>query len=135
MAPESVITATAARPRRSRSPVGILTCVQTDWAEFFDRVSASLQGKRIDIEIASPDFGAQVEARKLSLNGLSYDRKDKVFAIDTEDMEHLVRAPRKIYISGDEDAVDSLEITDHDGGQHIVSFSEPLALPAPGATT
>ena len=102
------------------------------WPEFFDRVSASLQGKSIDIEIDAPDIGAQVEARKLSLNGLSYDRRGDVVAIDTEAIEHLVRAPRQIYITGDEDAVDSLEITVADGGKHIVSFSEPLALPAPG---
>ena len=104
-----------------------------DWAEFFARVSGVLQGKRIDIEIDAPDIGAQVEARKLSLNGLSYDRKDDVFAIDTEVIEHLVRAPRQIYVSGDEDAFDSLEITVAGGGKHIISFSEPLALPAPGS--
>jgi len=102
-----------------------------DWTEFFDRVTATLQGKRIDIEIDAPDIGAQVEARKLSLNGLGYDRKDDVFFIDTEVIEHLVRAPRQIYVSGDEDAVDSLEITVADGGKHIVSFNEPLALPLP----
>ena len=105
-----------------------------DWAEFFDRVSASLQGKSIDIEIDSPDIGAQIEARKLSLNGLSYDRKDDIVAIDTEVIEHLVHRPKQIYISGDEDAVDSLVITVDGGGKHIVSFSEPLALPAPGST-
>ena len=105
-----------------------------DWSEFFDRVTETLQGKRIDIEIDAPDIGAQVEARKLSLNGLVYDRKDDVFVIDTEVIEHLVRAPRHIYVSGDEDAVDSLEITVADGGKHIVSFSEPLALPLPGST-
>jgi hypothetical protein len=102
---------------------------KADWREFFDRVTATLQGKRIDIEIDAPDIGAQVEARKLSLNGLGYDRKDDVFVIDTEVLEHLVRAPRQIYLSGDEDAVDSLEITVAGGGRHIVSFSEPLALP------
>ena len=105
-----------------------------DWSEFFDRVSASLQGKRIDIEIDAPDIGAQPEAKKLSLNGLSYDRKDDVLAIDTEVIEHLVRAPQQIYISGDEDAFDGLEITVAGGGKHIVSFGEPLALPAPDST-
>ena len=103
------------------------------WPEFFDRVSASLQGKQIDIEIDAPDIGAQVEARKLSLNGLSYDPRDDVVAIDTEAIEHLVSAPRQIYITGDEDAVDSLEITVANGGKHIINFSEPLALPAPGS--
>ena len=104
-----------------------------DWPEFFARVSGVLQGKRIDIEIDAPDIGAQVEARKLSLNGLSYDRRDDVVAIDTEVIEHLVRAPQKIYVSGDEDGFDSLEITVAEGGKHILNFSEPLALPGPGS--
>lgn len=101
-----------------------------DWSEFFDRVSGSLQGKQIRIEVDAPDLGAQIEASKLSLNGLSYDRKDDIFIIATEAIEHLVHAPRQIYVSGDEDGFDSLEITTADGGKQIISFSEPLALPA-----
>jgi hypothetical protein len=106
---------------------------RVDWPEFFDRASAALRGKQIEIEIDAPDIGAQIEARKLSLNGLSYDRKSDIFVIDTEVIEHLVRAPQQIFISGGEAALDSLEITAADGGKHIVNFREPLALPAPGS--
>jgi hypothetical protein len=102
---------------------------RSDWPEFFDRVSGALQGKQIEIEIDAPDIGAQIEARALSLNGLTYDRKDDVFVVSTEAIEHLVRAPRQIYVSGDEDAIDSLEIETGDGGRHIVTFREPLSLP------
>ena len=105
-----------------------------DWPAFFDRVSGALQGKQIEIEIDAPDIGAQIEARSLSLNGLSYDRKDDVFVVGTEVIEHLVREPRQIFVSGDEDAVDSIEVSVADGGRHIITFSEPLALPAPGST-
>ena len=78
-------------------------------------------------------FAVSITRRKLSLNGLSYDRRDNVVVIDTEVIEHLVVAPRQIYVSGDEDAFDSLEITVAEGGKHIINFSEPLALPAPGS--
>ena len=108
---------------------------RNDWSEFFDRVSGALQGKQIEIEIDAPDIGAQLEARKLSLNGLTYDRKDDVFIVSTEVVEHLVREPRQIFASGNEDAVDSLEITTADGSRHIVTFREPLALPAPAGTS
>lgn len=101
-----------------------------DWPEFFDRVSRALQGKQIEIEIDAADIGAQVEGKSLSLNGLSYDRKDDIFVVAAEVIEHLVRAPRQIFVSGDEDAIDSLEVAAADGSRHIVTFREPLALPA-----
>ena len=105
-----------------------------EWSEFFDRVSGSLQGKKILIEVDYPDLGAQIEASKLSLNGLSYDRKGDAFIISTEVIEHLIHQPRKIFVSGDEDGFDGLEITTDGGGAHIISFSEPLALPLIPAT-
>ncbi len=101
-----------------------------DWPEFFDRVSGSLRGKQIRIEIDAPELGAQIEASKLSLNGLGYDRRSDVFIVATEALEHLVREPRQIFVSGDEDGFDSLEITTGGGAKQIIGFSEPLALPA-----
>ena len=100
-----------------------------EWSEFFDRVSGSLQGKKILIEVDAPDLGAQIEASQLSLNGLSYDRKGDVFIISTEDIEHRVHQPQKIFVSGDEDGFDGLQITTDEGAAHIIGFSEPLALP------
>ncbi len=102
-----------------------------DWSEFFDRVSGSLRGKQIEIEVDALDIGTQIEASRVSLNGLSYDRKDDVFAIDTEVIEHLIHKPQQIFVSGKEDGFDSLEIATEDGGKQIVIFSEPLALPGP----
>ena len=104
------------------------------WPEFFDRVSGSLQGKKIFIEVDAPDLGAQIEASKLSLNGLSYDRKGDIFIISTEVIERLIHQPRKIFVSGDEDGFDGLEITTEGGDAQIISFSEPLALPLLPAT-
>ena len=101
-----------------------------NWSAFFDRVSGSLQGKQIEIEVGGLDLGVQTEVDKLSLNGLGYDSRGDVFVITTEVIEHLIDGPRQIFVSGDEDGFDSLEVTTADGRQ-IVSFSEPLALPAP----
>jgi len=104
------------------------------WPGFFDRVTGSLRGKQIAIEIDALDLGAQKAASRLSLNGLSYDRRGDVFIIDTEVIEHLIHDPRQIFVSGDEDGFDSLEVTTDDGGKQIITFSEPLALPGtPGA--
>ena len=100
-----------------------------DWHVFFDRVSSALQGKLIEIEVDSLELGAQVEVDKLSLNGLTYDPKDDAFIISTEQIEHVIHSPQKIYITEGIEGVDCLEVRAADGSEQIVRFSEPLALP------
>ena len=102
-----------------------------DWQAFFDRVSEALRGKVIEIEVDSLDFGAQVEATKLSLNGLTYDPRDDAFIVVTDVLEHVIRAPQGIFIADGEAGMQSLEILSADGSKQIVRFSEPLALPPP----
>jgi hypothetical protein len=68
-----------------------------------------------EIEVDSLELGAQIEAEKLSLNGLTYDRKDDAFVITTDGTEGM----------------NSLKISSADGTEQIISFVEPLALPPP----
>ncbi len=100
------------------------------WQGFFDRVSASLEGKVIKIEVDSLDLGAQVEAKGLSLNGLSYDARDDTFIVATEAIEHNIRSPQQIFIADGEEGINSIDIRCADGTEQILSFSEPLALPS-----
>ena len=100
------------------------------WQSFFDQVSRALQGKLIQIEVDSLELGAQIEVNKLSLNGLTYDHQDDVFIISTDAIEHVIRAPQQIFVGDGSEGVNSLEILAADGSNQIVSFSEPLALPA-----
>lgn len=102
-----------------------------NWQGFFDRVSRALQGKIIQIEVDSLELGAQVEVDKLSLNGLTYDGKDDAFIISTEEIEHVIRSPQQIFVSDGTDGINSLEVRSAEGSAQIISFSEPLALPAP----
>ncbi len=104
-----------------------------DWQEFFDRVSVALRGGVISIEVDSLDIGAQVEAEKLSLNGLTYDARDDAFIVSTDELEHVIRMPRQVFVADDGEGMNSIEIVSADGTGQIVRFSEPLALPAPGA--
>jgi hypothetical protein len=103
-----------------------------NWAEFFDQVSAALQGKTIEIEIDSVDFGAQHEARKLSLNSLTYDSRDDTLFVVTEVLEHAIHEPKRIFIADGEAGMQSLQVQAADGSKQIVLFSEPLSLPPPG---
>ena len=83
----------------------------------------------IRIEVDSLEIGAQVEADKLSLNGLTYDRHDDAFIVTTEELEHVIRAPLQIFVSEDEQGMGSLEVRAADGSAQIVNLAEPLALP------
>lgn len=83
---------------------------KADWQVFFDRVSEALRGKVIEIEVNSLGLGAQVEATKLSLNGLTYDPRDAAFIVMTDAIEHVIRAPRGIFIADGEAGMQSLEI-------------------------
>jgi len=100
-----------------------------NWQGFFDHVSRALRGKIIQIEIDSLELGAQTELDKLSLNGLTYDKKDDAFIISTEDIEHVIHSPQNIFTTDGKEGMNSLEVCTADGSKHIIRFTEPLALP------
>ena len=102
-----------------------------DWQAFFDQVSGALQGKVIKIEVDKLNLGAQIEAQNLSLNGLSYDPRDDVFTISTDEIEHMIHSPQRVFINESDGGVDSLMIQPADGGEEIIQFTEPLGLPSP----
>ena len=100
-----------------------------NWQGFFDQVSRALRGKLIQIEVDSLELGAQTELDKLSLNGLTYDRRDDAFIISTEEIEHVIHSPQQIFATDGSEGMNSLEICAADGTRQILRFTEPLALP------
>ena len=92
-----------------------------DWHSFFDQVSRALRGKLI-----------QIEANKLSLNGLTYDSKDDALIITSDQIEHVIRSPLQIFITDGGEGINSLKVCAADGTDQIVNFTEPLALPSAG---
>jgi len=102
-----------------------------NWQSFFDQVSGTLQGKLIQIEVDSLELGAQIEADKLSLNGLTYDSKDDAFVISTDEIEHVIRSPQQIFVADGAEGINSLNVRSADGTEQIINFAEPLALPPP----
>jgi len=102
---------------------------KSEWTSFFDQVSKVLRGKMIQIEVDSLELGAQIEVSKLSLNGLTYDKKDNSFIISTDEIQHAIHSPRQIFVKDGTRGIESLLVSTSDGVEQIVSFSEPLALP------
>jgi hypothetical protein len=104
---------------------------RSQWQPFFDRISAALGAKSVDVDIVGPGIGSQSEARRVLLTGLSYDAKDDVFAVIAEQIEHNISHPRAINVDEDLDSLRSLEVVDSVGNHHIVTLIAPLRLPPP----
>ena len=105
---------------------------RAQWAPFLDAITNSLIGKQAEIEVVSLDLGDQIEAEWAPLIGITYDHKNDLIEIALDDMDHLVRSPRELFIDyAVGDVVAAIEIVDGDGNRQIVKFKDPLALPAP----
>jgi hypothetical protein len=104
---------------------------RSQWQPFFDRVSAALGAKTIDVDIVGPGIGSQSQARRAVLTGLSYDAKGDVFLVIAEDLEHNILHPRAINVDEDLDSLRSLQVVDSVGVHHIVTLADPLRLPPP----
>ena len=102
------------------------------WAPFLDTVTNSLIGKRAEIEVVSLDLGDQIQAEWTPLIGITYDRKNDLIEIALDELDHMVRSPRQLFVDyAVGDIVAAIEIVDGEGNRQIVKFRDPLALPAP----
>ena len=54
---------------------------QEAWDEYFDSLSKELLNAPVTIEVTSPSRAHGVEARRLALQALSYDRRSDVFEV------------------------------------------------------
>jgi hypothetical protein len=101
------------------------------WVPFLDTVTRSLAGKSAEIEVASLDLGDQIEAEWVPLIGITYDNKDDLIEIALEELDHLIRSPRELFVDFGVGGIVAIAIDDGDGNRQIVKLKDPLALPAP----
>jgi hypothetical protein len=104
-----------------------------EWRTFFDDFSRDLQPVVSTVEVAGRDIGAQVEAERLRLTGITYDSHDDILVIGldaeggvTEELEHIVYHPQKIYLASGDDAETVFDVEDAEGHQTLVRL-EPGA--------
>ena len=69
----------------------------------------------------------------MPLLGIVYDSENDVLELLVGDMDHLIGAPRELYV--DEELLDivSFQIVDADGVRQIITLRDPLMLPGPHA--
>ena len=105
---------------------------RAQWAPLLEGITNSLIGKRAEIEVVSLNLGDQIEAEWSPLIGITYDPKDDLIEIALDEVDHMIRSPRELFIDyAVGDVVAAIEIVDADGNRQIVKFRDPLALPAP----
>jgi hypothetical protein len=104
---------------------------RSGWTIFFDTLTKTLVGKRAEIEVASLDIGDQIEAEWAPLIGITYDHKDDLIEVALEGIDHLINAPKEVYVDYDVGGLIAVEIVDSDDTSQIVKLKDPLALPAP----
>jgi hypothetical protein len=106
---------------------------RAEWRTFCDRVSKSLGGKQVEIRIASPALGSQIEAKWLPLMGIVYDQKSEMIEIVLEGLDHMINRPQELHVEDGPAGLASLQVVDADGIRQIITLRDPLMLPPPGA--
>jgi hypothetical protein len=101
------------------------------WKPYFDKVSKLLEGKRMEIEVASLHLGAQIAAKWLPTLGVTYDEASDLLAIMAEGLDHMIHRPREVYVQTEGTDLQTISVTGEDGAIQIIRFREPVALPAP----
>ncbi len=76
-----------------------------------------------------------MEAEWLSLLGIAYDSKDDIVELALEGLDHLIPSPCEIYVDDDRLGLWTFEIVNGDDAREIITFRDPLALPAPARTS
>jgi hypothetical protein len=104
---------------------------RTRWTAFLDTLTTTLIGKEAEVEVAALDLGDQIEAEWVPLIGITYDEKDDLVEVALEQLDHLIRSPRAIYVDEGVGGIVAIAIDDSDGRRHIVKLKDPLALPPP----
>ena len=107
--------------------------VKENWQAFFDALTRVLEGRTVDIEVIGPEFGDQIQAEWLPLNGLTYDRKADTFYVYTEsidrDLDHAIPNPRDIVVRMGASGLEEVIVVDADRHEHIVRMRQALMLP------
>jgi uncharacterized protein DUF5335 len=79
------------------------------WDEYFDSLSRELLNAPVSIEIAAPSHPRAIEAHRLALQALSYDRRDDVFEVAAvrggphlpSSLRHMVDHPTHVFVDSD----------------------------------
>ena len=99
-----------------------------EWSKYFDNISKTIGSKNVEIRVTGLVFGSQIEAMSLPLNGLTYDAKNDLLQVSTDNVDHLIRHPKNIHADYGIDGLHSIEVIDSDNNHQIIKFTEIISL-------
>lgn len=103
-----------------------------EWKPYFDHFAKELEDNQVTIEVMGQQIGSQTQSEWTPLTGITYDPKNNLLEIATENIDHLISKPREIYVEDDIEGLHSLEAIDPDGNKHIIRLKSPQPLVRPG---
>lgn len=102
-----------------------------EWDGLCLSVTRNCSGMQAMVEVMSVEFGCQPEVRRSPMLGMSYDPRNDVLELLIGDLDHLIRAPRELYVDDAPLGRMALQIVDAGGVRQIVTFQYPPMLPSP----
>src|SRR4029450_11640845 len=108
----------------------VRTIPKPEWQSFFDSMADVLTGKRVEIEAASLDLGAQIVAEWVPLLGITYERHDDLVDVALGGLDHLIRRPSEIFVQEGPLGVETIIVVPADGVKQILRLKDALMLPA-----
>ncbi len=107
------------------------------WADYFDSITASIEGLLVTVEVMSDELGDQVDVERLPLQTLGYDHKDNVLEIGVGGraprypvvFRHFISEPETISVEESEGlAPSAILVTDAGGARTLIRLFEPPAI-------
>jgi hypothetical protein len=102
---------------------------RSQWRSYFDEFSRDLEPMRARVEIIGRTLGAQVQADRPLLAGISYDDRDDIIVIGldppeggAEEFEHIVYQPHKVSVASGEGSKVVFDIEDAEGIRTLISL-------------
>lgn len=102
---------------------------QEGWSEYFDSLSKELLGAPVSIEIRDASEPPAVEARRLPLQTLTYDRRGDVFEVAAgrngahlpSVLRHFVDHPQRVFVDNEVMlAPITISVEASDGGRTLI---------------
>lgn len=98
------------------------------WKGFCDVVGRTAQGSRIEIEVASLEYGDQIESDWCQFLGISYENKENAIFVYTSEDDQRIDNPLSIVVDEDGVVIRSITVKDAAEELYILQFRRPLQL-------
>lgn len=104
------------------------TLTRAEWRRYCDGVSKAVDGRRVELDVASLGLGDRVAARWLPLLGLVFDARGDVLEVALDGLSHSIISPRDLLLEETERGLVAIEIVATDDTVETLRFREPLRI-------